>query len=115
MLFGRYIMYSREDLLVLTTDYFTVIEFHVDHLIVKSNNSGHTWAMYQTKDNCIMLMHKHRDSDKFHIQGGYKYLSDSIMDCVTHDLYTIRGRRGPGRHAPGRTFVDDILDIYQSA
>lgn len=106
-------MYSDTDLAVILNGYFIVLSLQVDSCILKSKNTRHSWKIQQSDDGYYILLHKHNDYDKFHFQRGCASIEDSILEIVEHDEYQLRGRRHEPRK--GRTYFDEILDIYRGS
>ena len=106
-------MYASTDLFVIQSGYFTVIKLGIDCCEIKSNNTRHTWRISQSTDGYFVLLHKHRDKDKFHFHRGCISIEDCLLEIVGHDDYQLRGRK-PERFKR-RTYFDDIIDIYNNS
>ncbi len=106
-------MYSAKDLKVITSGYFTLIEFKPTYCVLKSICTGHTWRIAKKQANWFVLWHKHHDKDNFHIQyGGLEKFEDCLLEVVSHDDYQRNGRRAV--MLPAHGFFEDIMDLYKA-
>ncbi len=68
-------MFTFKDFQKIDTNYFTVLEQTAYNIILKSKNTGHTWALQDksldSTTRSLIVLHKHNDMDSFHVQPAY--------------------------------------------
>ena len=105
-------MYSYTDLSVIFNPYFTLIDFKSKEFTIKSNNTGHTWRIYESSDGFYGMFHKHKDKQKFHFHFAYESLQDCFLEIAGHDSFELNGRRNV--RSSEHSFFDDIIRMYTS-
>ncbi len=68
-------MFTFKDFQGIDSKYFTILEKSAYNIILKSNNTGHTWGLQDKSLNntirSLVVLHKHNDMDTFHVQLAY--------------------------------------------
>ncbi len=85
-------MFDTKEFVNVDREYFEVINETCYHLTLKSCNTGHTWDI-ECRNNpnntrSLVISHKHKDSDPFHIQLICNdLLSRENLQGVTTNLF----------------------------
>ncbi len=90
-------MFTKRDFNQIDTDYFLVLERSVYHIVLKSKRTSHTWDIYYKPFSggySLVVNHKHRDKDIFHVQPHFHPRSISAAQEMIkrHDAWHIKTR-----------------------
>ena len=112
-------MFSEEELKLINLKYFKTKTILSDLCELESQNGDHwmvlkiqTYVPRRKLSNEIkyeyiyLLYHRHGDNEGFHKQSEFGNLLDLVLEIINHDDYRMKRK--------GRTFFDELLEMYTS-
>ena len=89
-------MFSPEELQSLDRNYFSVIVADEYDVTIMSRNTGHFWYLHNPEypeKGTIILLHKHKAGDKYHLHGRGNSLGQVVRSIKSHDRFQLNGRK----------------------
>ena len=87
-------MYTRQELNAIDRSYFEVIIADEYEVTLMSRNTRHVWHLRNVPDGEVtVILHKHQDSDPYHVHGRSRTMKQAIRYIKKHDLFQMNGRK----------------------
>ena len=89
-------MFSPEELQSLDRSYFSIIVADEYDVTIMSRNTGHFWYLHNPEypeKGTIILFHKHKAGDKYHLHGRGNSLGQVVRSIKSHDRFQLNGRK----------------------
>ncbi len=89
-------MFQTEELEMLDSDYFVILQKSAYCVTLQSKNTGHCWHIlhleYPTFKSCTMY-HNHKLGAEYHTHGHAPTLAHAISLIMDHDIFQMNGRK----------------------
>ncbi len=99
-------MFTKKEIAQLTDPYFYVIRITENFYEVQSRNTGHCWLIMKTPQGSpkkpVVLYHKHRISDYYHVQRELYTVSQALSTLKNHDSYVLGSTARTARPVPAQ-------------
>ena len=90
-------MLTRKDLLLISKDYFVILNQNAYYIEFMSKRTGHCWIIYKhgsAEKYPVWLYHKHSQKDQcYHLQRKKNFVDTAIKEIKAHDRYQRSGRK----------------------
>ena len=89
-------MFRQEELEMLDSDYFVILQKTMHCVTLQSKNTGHCWHIlhleYPTFKSCT-IYHNHRMGADYHAHGHAPTLAHALSLIIDHDIFQMNGRK----------------------
>lgn len=85
-------MFSKQELSLFQTPYFSNFSYSNGIIEIQSNNTGHWWQIFKKdmpRSTMIVTLHKYNKNDNYHKQCHVHTLQKASCKIKSHDEYIL--------------------------